>query len=50
MQNDPIVDEIRRIREDFAKQFNYDVRAMAEDLRKSEQRGKRRLTAFDVSM
>jgi hypothetical protein len=50
VQNDPIVEEIRRIREDYAKQFNYDIRAIAEDLRKSEQRSKRRLTAFDASM
>jgi hypothetical protein len=46
MQNAPIVEEIRRIREDYAKQFNFDIRAMAEDLRKSEQEHPERLVNF----
>ena len=34
---DPIVDEVRRAREAHAKQFNYDLDAICEDLRKREQ-------------
>ena len=33
---DPIVEEIRRAREAHAKQFNYDLDAICEDLRKRE--------------
>ena len=30
---DPVLTEVRRIREEYAQQFNGDVRAMMEDLR-----------------
>lgn len=43
MLNDPIVEEIRRIREDFARKFNYDLEAMVEYLRKKEQEHPERL-------
>ena len=33
---DPIVEEVRRARESHAKQFNYDLDAICEDLRKRE--------------
>lgn len=33
---DPIVDEIRKYREEHAKKFNYDLRAIFEDLKKME--------------
>ena len=33
MSMDPIVDEIRRIREQYAARFNYDLAAIANDLR-----------------
>ncbi len=36
MMNDEIVDEVRAIREAHAAQFNYDLRAIYEDLKKSE--------------
>jgi hypothetical protein len=31
---DPILSEVRRIREEYAQQFNGDVRAMMDDLRR----------------
>ena len=31
---DPIVDEVRRIREEHAAQFNYDIHAICEDIRR----------------
>jgi hypothetical protein len=36
-QPDPIVEEVRRVREAYAARFNFDVRAMFEDLKKQEQ-------------
>lgn len=36
MLNDEIVDEVRAIREAHAAKFNYDLRAIYEDLKKSE--------------
>jgi hypothetical protein len=31
MKSDPIVEEVRRIRDELARKFNYDVRAIGED-------------------
>ena len=36
MRHDPIVEEIRRIREEHAKKFNYDLHAICEDFRKRQ--------------
>ena len=36
MRSDPIVDEIRKIRNDHAARFNYDLKAICEDLRKKQ--------------
>ena len=36
MREDPIVEEVRRCREENAKRFDFDVRAIAEDARKRE--------------
>ncbi len=36
MWNDEIVEEIHQIREQYAKSFNYDLKAIFEDLRKKE--------------
>jgi hypothetical protein len=33
---DPIVAEVRRVRDELARKFNYDVHAIFEDLRKRE--------------
>ena len=46
MRDDPIVEEVRRIRQEYAKQFDYDVHAMAADLRKREQQHPQRLVSF----
>ena len=34
MALDPVLSEVRRVREEYAKQFNGDVRAMMDDLRR----------------
>lgn len=36
MLNDEVVDEVRAIREAHAAKFNYDLRAIYEDLKKTE--------------
>lgn len=36
MMNDEIVSEVRAVREAHAAKFNYDLRAIFEDLKKSE--------------
>jgi hypothetical protein len=35
---DPIVEEIQKIREERAKRFNYDLKAMYDDLKEKEKR------------
>ena len=47
MQNDPVVDEVRRIRHAYAKRFGFDIRAMVADLRRKEQEHPDRLVSFD---
>ncbi len=47
MRNDPVVDEIRRIRHAYAKRFGFDLRAMAADLCRKEQAHPDRLVSFD---
>ena len=44
--NDPIIDEVRRIRQEYAKQFDFDLRAMAADLRRKEQQHPDQLVSF----
>jgi len=46
MVSDPIVEEVRRIRQEYAKRFNYDLHAIAADLRKGEQEHPERLVSF----
>ena len=46
MQPDPIGEEVRRARQAYAEQFGFDVRAMADDLRKKEQQHPDRLVSF----
>lgn len=46
MKEDPVVEEVRRIRWEYAKRFNFDLRAIAADLRKHEQQHLNRLVSF----
>ena len=41
--SDPIVDEVRRVREAYAARFNYDLQAMYRDLKEKEQRSGRKI-------
>jgi len=38
MSDDPIVEEVRRIKEAHAARYNYDIRAMANALREQQKR------------
>jgi len=38
MWNDPIVEETRKLREEYAALFNYDLRALYLDLKQKEKR------------
>lgn len=46
MKTDPVVEEMRRIKEARAARFDYDVRAMAEDLRTREKKGGRKVVSL----
>jgi hypothetical protein len=43
---DPIVEEVRRARDDHAKQFNYDLDAICEDLRKPDKTASHRTVSL----
>ena len=44
--SDPIVDEIRRVRDAYAARFNYDLRAIFRDLKEQEKRGGRKIVSY----
>jgi len=39
MDKDPILEELHRVREEYAARFNYDLQAMYQDLKAREARG-----------
>ena len=43
---DPIIEEVRRIRQEYAKQFDYDLRAIAADLRQKENKHKEQVVSY----
>ncbi len=46
MYQDPIVAEVRAIRDAYAKRFNYDLDAICRDLKEKEKRSGRKLVSF----
>jgi hypothetical protein len=38
MEKDPILEELHRVREEYAARFNYDLQAMYRDLKAREER------------
>jgi hypothetical protein len=46
MPTDPIVDEIRQIRDQLAAKFNYDVTAIARDARARQKAAKRKVVSL----
>ncbi len=45
---DPIVDEVRRVRDAYAARFNYDLRAIFRDLKEQESRSGRKFVAAPI--
>jgi hypothetical protein len=46
MSRDPIVDEVRRAREEYAAQFNFDLEAICDDLQKKQKKRGKLLVSF----
>lgn len=46
MGHDPVVEEVRRIRHDYAERFGFDLRAIANDLRKKQKEHSQRLVSL----
>jgi hypothetical protein len=46
MWNDPIVEEVRRIREEHAARFGYDLKAIYDDLKKREKQSSREIVTL----
>jgi len=46
MYQDPIVAEVRAIREAYAKRFNYDLDAICRDLKEQERKSGRKMASF----
>ena len=43
---DPIVEEIHKIREEYAAKFDYDIDAMFDDLRRKQSDSRRKVESF----
>ncbi len=43
MYSDPIVEQIRKLRDEYARKFNYDLDAICRDLMERQRRSNRRL-------
>jgi len=46
MSHDPIVDEVRQWREDYARKFNFDLEAICRDLREQQNSEAHRVVSF----
>ncbi len=44
--HDPIVEEVRKARDDYAKKFNYDLDAICQDLQQKQGKGGRKVVSF----
>ncbi len=43
METDPIVEEIRRNRDEYARKFNYNIRAICRDIREKQRKSGRQV-------
>lgn len=46
MWRDPIVDETRKVRDEYAKLLNYDLRAIYQDLKNQEKTAGKKTVSF----
>ena len=46
MWRDPIVEEVRQYRQEYAAQFNYDLKAICQDLRERQKKSGRKVVSL----
>lgn len=46
MIKDPVVEEVRQLRDEYAKQFNYDLEAIYRDLKAQEKKSGRKYVSL----
>ena len=46
MWRDPIVEEIRKLRHEYAAKFNYDIKAIGDDLRQRQKKSGRKVVSL----
>lgn len=46
MWRDPIVEEIRKYRQEYAARFNHDLKAICRDLRERQEKGGRKVVSL----
>lgn len=46
MSGDPIVEEVRRYREEYAMKFNYDLQAIYHDLKEKQEKHGRKVVSL----
>lgn len=46
MWKDEIVEEVRKVRDDYAAKFNYDLDAIYEDIKKQEKQTRRKVVSL----
>jgi hypothetical protein len=46
MIKDPIIEEVRKARDEYAKQFNYDLDAIFRDLKKKQEQPGKKVVSF----
>ena len=47
MKSDPVIDELHRVKDEIAKEFNYDIHALFESLREEEKTSDRKYVSFE---
>ena len=45
--NDEIVDEVRRVRNEYAEKFNYDISAICADIRRKQAESKHKVVSLE---
>jgi hypothetical protein len=48
MWKDPIVEELHKIRRDYAKKFNFDPKAIFDDLKQQEKNSELKIVSFPI--
>lgn len=46
MWTDELVEDVRKVREEYAAKFNYDLEAIYQDLKKQEREGRRKVVSL----